>query len=126
MDRDNFTASFSFEDRSIGTIHYYSNGDPSYEKERVEIFGEDKTVVIRNFRSLIVSEGRRIRKSTKFFGDKGHKAELDRFVDVVKFNRDMPIPFSEIVETSLATLKILDSIAEGRALELEVAQLDVK
>ncbi len=124
VDRENFTASLAFEDRSIGTIHYYSNGDPSYEKERVEIFGGDKTVVIRNFRRLVVSEGGRIRKSTKFLGDKGHKAELDRFVDAIRLDMEMPIPFSEIVETSLATLKILDSVAEGRALGVEVVQLD--
>ena len=36
--KDTVTLSFSFEDGSIGTIHYFANGSKKFPKERVEVF----------------------------------------------------------------------------------------
>ena len=36
--KDTATIQLSFEDGSIGTIHYYANGSKSFPKERLEVF----------------------------------------------------------------------------------------
>ena len=44
--------SLTFEDGSIGSIHYFSNGGKSFPKERVEVFCDNAVLQLDNFRKL--------------------------------------------------------------------------
>jgi len=46
---DNVICSLRFADGSQGTISYLANGDKSYSKERVEVFGGGAVAVLRTF-----------------------------------------------------------------------------
>ena len=120
-DSDNVLINLNFQDGSIGNIGYFDNGDKSFPKERVEVFGNNSVAMIDDFnRGEIVTKGKCKKLNGKFLGsqDKGHRAELEAFVQAVKSNGEMPIPFPEIVMTTLTTFKIIESIRKGMPVEI--------
>ena len=94
---DTFTINITFMNGSIGTIHYFSNGNKSYQKETLEIFAENSIIRLDNFRA-IKSWGINLNESNKFRQDKGQKECIKSFLDAVKFGKESPIPISEIFE----------------------------
>jgi len=49
-----------FANGSLGTMTYLANGNKSFAKERVEVFGGGKIGVLDDFRSLeLISESKR-------------------------------------------------------------------
>jgi hypothetical protein len=42
----------AFEDGSIGTIHYFANGDKGFPKERIEAFAGARILQLDNFQRL--------------------------------------------------------------------------
>src|SRR5262249_53199328 len=52
IDPDDTTTTLSFADGSVGVVIYNSQGDAAAGKERVEIFGGGKTLVIDDFAAL--------------------------------------------------------------------------
>ncbi len=111
-----------FPDGSLGTITYAANGDKSFSKERLEVFRGGAVGVIEDFRRLeLVRYGRRKNVVSRLRQDKGHQAEWRAFSAALK-GAEQLIPFEEIVGTTLATLRILDSLRAGKALELNVRE----
>src|SRR5579872_4327406 len=104
-----------FADDSHATISYLVNGDRAYSKERIEAFGGGGVAALDDFRSLeLVKHGRREKIRTHFRQDKGHHAEIQKFVDAIQFGLEAPIPFDEVISSTLATLQACESRASGR------------
>jgi predicted dehydrogenase len=119
---DNIIISLRFANGSQGTISYLANGDRSYSKERVEVFGGGTTAVLEDFRCLeLVGHGRKQTFRSRFRQDKGHRAELEAFAVSVCGQEESPIPFDEIVSTTLATLRAVESRSSGQAVEVDTA-----
>jgi predicted dehydrogenase/threonine dehydrogenase-like Zn-dependent dehydrogenase len=120
---DNVVCSLRFADGSHGSVHYLANGDKSYSKERVEVFGGGNVAVLEDFRKLeLVRGGKKkvIRSLLRL--DKGHRGEWDSFVTAIRTGAESPIPFSEMVSTMMATFALEESRCLGRP--IEVKQLD--
>jgi predicted dehydrogenase/NADPH:quinone reductase-like Zn-dependent oxidoreductase len=114
---DNVIMSLRFENGSEGTISYLANGDRSFSKERVEVFGGGAVAVLEDFRRLeLVRDGRRTTENSRFSQDKGHESELVAFLESVRGTSKLPLSFEDTVETMLATLRIQQSIAVGKPL----------
>ena len=92
----------SFKNGSIANVHYLANGNKSFPKERIEVFGSGKIMTCSNFR---VSQqfGGRGKMKTKS-QDKGHANELAAFVDAIGTGT-WPIAREELIEVSQATLE---------------------
>jgi predicted dehydrogenase/threonine dehydrogenase-like Zn-dependent dehydrogenase len=104
-----------FEDGSLGTISYLCNGDRVFSKERVEIFGAGCVGVLDDFRRLeLVRHGRKQVIRSWLKQDKGHAAEWRAFAECILSGGDAPIPFEEITTTTLATIRIAESLRSGR------------
>ena len=58
LTEDKASISLTFEDGSMGTIHYFANGGKSFPKERIEIFCENAVLQLDNFKNLEVLDGR--------------------------------------------------------------------
>lgn len=117
---DDLTITLSFSDGSLATIVYTAQGDSSFSKERFECFAGGTAVVIDNFLSLSVTENGRTKVEKATMGqDKGHRAELEAFVGAVTTGGPAPVDEAELVETSRATIAILDSLREGRRILLD-------
>ena len=119
---DHLLISMKFANGSQGTISYFANGDRSYSKERVEVFGGGRVAVLEDFRRLeLVKQGRKRVFHSLLRQDKGHSGEWKAFVTTLRTGAEAPIPFNEIVSTTLATLRVLDSRYSGRAETVEPA-----
>lgn len=105
---DNCIVTLRMEDGSIATLIYVANGDPQFEKERVEVFGQGRSAVIENFRRTLLYSGKGLAKTLKGHG-KGHAEEMAAFVHGAMTGQS-PISLDESVSCTLATL------AAGQAL----------
>ena len=104
-----------FADGSLGTIHYACNGDRAYSKERVEVFGGGSVAVLDDFRRLdLVRHGKKQLFRSLLKRDKGHRAEWRAFAECIRQGDPSPIPFHEIATTTLATIRIAESLRSGR------------
>lgn len=120
-DPDNLVINLTFTEGSVGTIAYVSAGDPSYPKERLEVFGGGMVGVIDNWRTLRVQgNGRRVKKRYWLGTEKGHEQEMKLFVSSIR-NGHPTIPFSSLLATVRATFAVQRSFREG--LPVKVAGL---
>lgn len=109
---DNLSVTIKFEDGSIGTIGYFSTGDRAVPKEYVEVYGDGKTFILEDFRRARFASGGDVRVIRAKGQDKGQKGELLAFVEAVLGKRPAPIPFYEMIYSTLTTFRILDSLRE--------------
>ncbi|HEV3308501.1 MAG TPA: bi-domain-containing oxidoreductase [Candidatus Sulfotelmatobacter sp.] len=112
---DNVLCSLRFADGSQATISYLANGDKSYSKERIEVFGGGSVAVLEDFRRLeLIRDGKKRTFRSPLRQDKGHGGELEAFVAAIQSGSESPIPFSEIVTTMLTTFALEESRCLGR------------
>ena len=96
----------SFENGSIGTVHYFSNGTQRYPKEQLTVYADGRVLVMKNFRRLD-EFGRRKRNLLKTRRqDKGHHLEIESFIQAVKGGNGPPIPYNELFEVSEAAIRV--------------------
>jgi predicted dehydrogenase/threonine dehydrogenase-like Zn-dependent dehydrogenase len=106
--KDTANIQLSFEDGSIGTIHYYANGSKSFPKERLEIFAGGGVLQLDNFRKLAGFGWPGFKKMNLWQQDKGQKACVKAFIDAISKGNISPIPVEEIFEVSRITIKLLN------------------
>jgi predicted dehydrogenase len=108
---DNVSIAIDFADGSIGAISYFTHGHKLVPKEYIEIFGGGKTIIIDDFRKMRMASGNSYRRIKEQRG-KGHKEEFRAFINGVLEGR-MPIQFEEMVNSTLATFRVVDSLKIG-------------
>ena len=114
MAEDNVIIQIDFADGSVGSISYAANGDKSFTKERVEVFGGGRVAVLDDFRTLeMVSHGASKKRRSLLKQDKGHAGELAAFLGALRAGRPSPIPFDSLVMTTLTTLSARDALRTG-------------
>jgi predicted dehydrogenase/threonine dehydrogenase-like Zn-dependent dehydrogenase len=119
---DNVVCSLRFADGSQGTISYLANGDKSYSKERIEVFGGGRVAVLEDFRRLAIVRGGKKRVFRALLRqDKGHRGEWQAFVTAIQTGAESPIPFREIVGTMLATFALEQSRCVGQPVAVSSA-----
>jgi predicted dehydrogenase/threonine dehydrogenase-like Zn-dependent dehydrogenase len=124
---DNLMVSVGFANGSQGTISYLANGDRSFSKERLEIFGGGAAAVLEDFRKLeLTRNGHQKTIRSRWRQDKGHRAEWAAFVNSIRPGQSPEtqtpaIPFDEIVGSTLATLRVQESAATGKPLGVDVS-----
>jgi len=114
--QDTVCISLKFENGSIANISYFSNGNKSCPKERIEVFCDGAVFTIDDFITLTEYTNRK--KMTKSKQDKGHSDEVIEYINFLKNGGKPPISFDEIYLSSKATLLVLESIKQKRAISL--------
>ncbi|MDQ6887340.1 MAG: bi-domain-containing oxidoreductase [Gemmatimonadota bacterium] len=89
-----------FEDGSIGSIQYLSNGHRAVPKERIECFFDGKTFRIDNYRRLVAWGIPDLSTRWPQKQDKGHRALAAAFVAAVRGSAPPPIAAEELIEVS--------------------------
>jgi predicted dehydrogenase len=118
---DNVVISLRLANGSQGTISYLTNGDRSFSKERLEVFGGEAVAVLEDFRRLeLVGRGRKQVFRSRFRQDKGHRSEWEAFAAAIRNGEQAPISFGEIAASTLATLRVLDSRSSGQPATVDV------
>ena len=115
---DVVTLTLEFGNGSVGSVHYFANGDSSMPKEYVEIFGGGISARLANFRSLKVF-GAKARGRTSYLNQvKGFAEEAEAVVSGLREGRGAPIPFAQIYLTSKATLLAEHAVVSGERILL--------
>lgn len=115
---DNATILLKYKNGSTGVINYFSNGSKAYAKERIEVYSQDRTAIIDNFRKTTGFGFKGFsRLSTKL--DKGHKNQFHSLIQRLKSGGEQLIPFEEIINTTLASFAAIESIREGKWINLQ-------
>ncbi len=106
---DNATILLKYKNGSTGVINYFSNGSKAYTKERIEIYSQERTAIIDNFRK---TKGYGFKGFSSFSSsmDKGHKNQLEQLVQQLQQGTPPIIPFEELVNTTQAALAAIESL----------------
>ena len=116
---DDLTVSLNFADGSLATIAYTALGDTAYSKELVEAFAGGTVININDFRGMTVTAaGKEQKQGRSMEQDKGHAAELEAFAKAVASGGPAPADEAEIVESSFATIAVLESLQRGGPVDL--------
>ena len=102
---DTVSITITYEDGSIGTVHYFATGHKSFPKERLEVFAGGRILVLDNFRHLIGFGWPRFKRMRLWHQDKGAVEMAAAFVSAIRAGTSSPIPFDELLEVSRTTLK---------------------
>jgi predicted dehydrogenase len=110
---DVVTMTIGFDDGSMGTVHYFSNGDAAYPKERLEVFGQEKTAVIDDWRILELAAGGKTQRKKSQTMQKGHAEEAKAFLIACRTG-EAPVALDSLIDTTLVTLLAVDDLAGSR------------
>jgi len=106
---DTLTVNLNFENGSIASIAYYSNGSKALKKEYLEIFSAGQIAIIDDFKKLKIY-GKKEKRYKLLNHDKGHIKEVELFLKSINNGLPCPIPFEDIYISTLATFKVIKSI----------------
>jgi len=115
---DNTSILLKYENGSNAVINYFANGSKSYSKERVEIYSQERTLIMDNWRTL-KGYGFKGFTSAKSSQDKGHFNQFQALVNQQKNGGESIIPFSEIVNTTRASFAAIESLKEGKWISIK-------
>lgn len=110
---DNASILLKYKNGSNAVINYFSNGSKSYSKERVEVYSQERTIVMDNWRKL------------KFYGfksnsnisskqDKGHFNQFKELIVQQQKGNQSIIPFEELINTTKASFAAVESLKQGK------------
>ncbi|WP_299534744.1 bi-domain-containing oxidoreductase [Ulvibacterium sp.] len=106
---DNASILLRFENGSNAVINYFANGSKSYSKERLEVYSQERTLIMDNF---ISTKG----YGFKGFGklktkmNKGHFSQFENYINSVSEGNGSLIDFESIMNTSRASIAAIESL----------------
>jgi polar amino acid transport system substrate-binding protein len=112
---DTLSINMGFENGSIGSISYFSNGASSLPKENIEVFYAGKVMVCDDFKE-VKTYGKEIKTFKSGKQDKGHAQEIKEFIDALEKGQPVPISFEEIYDSTKATFDVIESIKNKQAI----------
>lgn len=115
---DNASILLKMENGSTGVINYFSNGSKAYSKERVEVFSQERTFIMDNFRKTEAFGVKGFSK-LKTAMDKGHKTQFHRLIQTVQQGGEALIPFDSIVNITRVSFAAIQSLKENKWIEIE-------
>ena len=107
---DKALISLTFEDGSMGSIHYFANGGNSFPKERIEVFCDNAVLQLDNFRRLRGFGWKGFKKMNLWSQDKGQENCVSAFMNSVREGSQSPIPQDEIFEVARVSVDIAESL----------------
>lgn len=113
---DSVIAQIEFADGSSAQVIYSAEGDSAFPKESFRVFANGLIVECENFMKL--SMFRKRKATVKKFASKGHAEEMAAWLAFLKDGAAHPLPYEQARQSMRLTFATLDSIREGRSIEL--------
>ena len=110
---DNASILLKYQNGTNAVINYFSNGSKGYSKERIEVYSQERILVMDNWRTL-KGFGFKSFSSSKSNQDKGHYNQFKALLEQQKNGDAAIIPFEEILNTTKASFAAIDSLKEGK------------
>jgi predicted dehydrogenase len=106
---DNVSILLKYENGSNAVINYFANGSKAYSKERIEVFSQERTLILDNWKQLS-AYGFKGFMTMKSRQDKGHSAQFALLNERVQRGGEALIPFGSIVNTTRASFACIESM----------------
>jgi predicted dehydrogenase/threonine dehydrogenase-like Zn-dependent dehydrogenase len=108
---DNASILLRYQNGSQGVINYFSNGSKAYSKERIEVYSQNRTAVIDNFRKSHYHgfKGSGLSKGQ----DKGHAEQFKRFYHSLCDGGPAIVSYEETMNASRAAIAAVESLKQG-------------
>ena len=106
---DNVSLTIYYEDGSVATMLYLSQGSSSLQKETMRVYWEGKYILLNDYCNL-KADGVRIRRIKSSAPSKGHKQELEAFRKAILDGSKYPIALDDIWRTTMITLAVRDHV----------------
>ncbi|NCP84929.1 MAG: Gfo/Idh/MocA family oxidoreductase [Bacteroidetes bacterium] len=110
---DNASILLKYENGTNAVINYFSNGSKAYAKERLEVFSQERTMIMDNWRKL-KTFGFKGASDSSSKQDKGHYNQFNTLIEQQQKGGNPIIPFDEIVNTTKASFAAIESLKQGK------------
>jgi predicted dehydrogenase len=108
---DNASILLKYEDGSNAVINYFANGSKAYSKERLEVYSQERTIVMDNFRKTDAF-GFKGFKGLRTSIDKGHKNQFHSLIQKIQKGGAPLIPLDSLVNTTRASFAAMQSFKQ--------------
>jgi predicted dehydrogenase/threonine dehydrogenase-like Zn-dependent dehydrogenase len=115
---DNASILLKYENGTNAVINYFANGSKAYSKERVEVFSQERTLIMDNWRKLKGYGFKGFSKSSSK-QDKGHYNQFNELIKQQQQGGNPIISFEEIVNTTKASFAAIESLKQGKWIEVK-------
>ena len=115
---DNASILLKYANGSNAVINYFSNGSKSYFKERIEVFHQERTLIMDNWRKLS-GFGFKGFTTAKTAQNKGHAQQFKLLVESVKNGGDAIVPIDDIINSTKATFAAIESMKTGAWIKVD-------
>lgn len=99
-ENDSVLISLKFQNGSIASIQYFSNGHKSYPKERIDVFQSGNVAVIDNFKTIKFYGFNKAKNKRLFKQNKGQNECINSFINSIKHGKAPPIGFDQLIEVT--------------------------
>ncbi|MDQ7818397.1 MAG: bi-domain-containing oxidoreductase [Melioribacteraceae bacterium] len=114
---DSVSITIQFRNGSVGNLLYLSNGDSSVPKEYCEVYSGNRTAIMENFWVVEFYKNNKVKKE-KFDGGKGHKEEINHFINVCTGKEKPRLSFEEIKAVTKTTFMCIESLNRKQSVEV--------
>ncbi|HAX95949.1 MAG TPA: dehydrogenase, partial [Prolixibacteraceae bacterium] len=117
--KDNFHITMEFPGGSIGTVTYLANGNKSFSKEYLEVFGGGRIARLDDFRNLeLCDESASTSKKSVFRQDKGHQTLWSEIIHCIKSDAQEPIPYDDLIQIGYVILACQHALETGNVVDI--------
>ena len=113
---DSVTTQIEFADGSSAQVIYSAEGDSGFPKETFRVFASGVICECENFMKLSIFKQRK--ETVKKFASKGHVEEMAAWLAFLVGGAAHPLPYAQAQQSMRLTFAVLESIREGRTIEL--------
>lgn len=114
---DNATIMLKYENGTNAVINYFSNGSKAYSKERLEVYHQERTLVMDNWKKL-TGYGFKNFSSASSGQDKGHQNQFNLLIESIIKGGSPIIPFDEIVNTTKTSFAAIESLRNNKWIDI--------
>lgn len=115
---DTVSVSLHFRNGAIGTIAYFANGPRKMPKEYLEVFKDGQAATVLDFKELVLTGPKGVKRRKLFSQDKGQAEMVRQFVAAIRDGQPSPIPFAEIDAVTQATFLVLQALRDNTVMAL--------
>ncbi len=109
---DNVSILMKYENGTNAVINYFSNGSKQYSKEKIEIFYQEKTIILDNWTKL-TGYGFKNFNSINSRQDKGHQIQFNSLIESIQNGGNQIIPIDDIINTTKTSIAAIKSLESG-------------
>lgn len=113
---DSFVAQVHFKDGSNAQLIYSAEGDYSYPKETIKVFGDGLVLSCENFLRLDIHQKRQVKKLK--YASKGHQEEMHAWSEFLLQKQNHPMEFKDSAQSMRLTFAAQESISRKTCISL--------